>query len=210
MKPRTILAILLLTITQACNSGGGKKGTDSPGIADFDDAKTIRHKSPDGSFAINIPEGWKLDRQQKVGSWLTLISSSEEAWLTIINSENHKAAELKIYVFKQQPMGNVPADIKDRFLLGLAEPFFNGWLAGLKEQARVERASKAYRTKIDGSDAIRMDVGYYRGDGHDPRSGYVATVLGEHTGFYISLVGDEAGVRALERIMLSFKIEPDK
>ena len=157
-------------------------------------AKTYR--DPAGAFTIKLRRGWEAKRERADDSWNTVISSDEYV------------GKLAILTIRAAPKSGASDDLKSRMLVGSSKPFFDGWLASLKEQARVERASRVYKTSVAGVDALRMDVTYRRGDGNDPRTGYAVYFFGDKNTFFISLTGNETGVTAMERILATIEIEP--
>jgi hypothetical protein len=158
--------------------------------------RTRTYRDPAGAFTIKLGDGWEAARER-----------ADDSWNTIISSEKH-VGKLAILTIKAAPPAGTSDELKSRMLVGSSQPFFDGWLGGLKEQARVEKSSRVYRTTVGGLDAVRMDVTYYRGDRNDPRTGYAAYLLGRKNTFFISLTGSETGVAALEKILSTIEIEP--
>lgn len=154
------------------------------------------YRDPAGAFTIKLRSGWEAKRERADDSWNTVISSDKYV------------GKLAILTIRAAPESGTSDELRSRMLVGASKPFFDGWLASLKEQARVERASRVYKTSVAGVDALRMDVTYYRGDGNDPRTGYAVYCFGDKNTFFISLTGNETGVAALERILSTIEIEP--
>ncbi len=158
--------------------------------------RTRTYRDPAGAFTIKLRDGWEATRER-----------ADDSWNTIISSDRH-VGKLAILTIQAAPQAGASDELRSRMLVGSSQPFFEGWLNGLKGQARVEKKSIVYRTTVGGLDALRMDVTYYRGDSNAPRIGYAAYLLGRKNTFFISLTGSETGVAALERILSTIEIEP--
>ena len=209
MKPKIIIVTFMILL-DGCSAASNTKNSNHSAIRDAIGVRVTHYTDPDDAFAIDLPEGWKAERQLNSEPWIGLVSSTGKASSTVISSDNYKAAKLVIFTMPQGSMKDAPADLKENYLTELGKPLFTGWLAGLKEDARVEKASKVYKTRLNAVEALRMDVTYYRGDEYDPRTGYGAVLLGNYTGFYIMLSGNYDGVEALEEIFSTLRIEPEK
>jgi hypothetical protein len=157
---------------------------------------TRTYRDPAGAFTLQLRNGWEAKREK-----------ADDSWNTIISSDKH-VGKLALLTIRAAPPAGTSDELKSRMLVGSSQPFFEGWLNGLKEQARVERASRVYKTTIGGRDALKMDITYYRGDRNDPRTGYAAYLFGRKNTFFISLTGSATGVSALERVLSTFEIEP--
>lgn len=155
------------------------------------------YTDPDDAFAIKIPSGWKVEREENDG-----------AYMTIIRHEQYRAANLSIMTIKAAPPNNTPADLQPHMLSESSKPFFQGWLDGLSEQARIEGTGEVYPTVFDNVSAVRMDVTYYRGDADDPRKGYSIFLNGDKTTFFISLTGNRSRLRELEEMISTLRVEP--
>ncbi|MCA1565914.1 MAG: hypothetical protein LC803_09805 [Acidobacteria bacterium] len=155
------------------------------------------YNSPDNAFALKIPSGWKLDREEADG-----------AYMTVIRPAQSRAANLSIMTVTGGAAKTASAELNSRMLVEGSKPFFQGWISGLKEQARVEGTGDIYPTRFADLDALRMDVTYYRDDAEDPRQGYSVFLIGDKTTFFISLTGSQSRFRELEEIISTIRIEP--
>lgn len=155
------------------------------------------YTAPDNSFALKIPGGWKLQREEKDG-----------AYITVIRPGQYGAVNLAIMTIKATGSSSAPAELKSHLLVESSKPFFQGWIDGLKEQTRVEGTGDIYPTRFAGFDALRMDVTYYRNDGDDPRRGYSLYLRGDTTIFFISATGSQSRFKELEEIIATIHLEP--
>lgn len=94
--------------------------------------------------------------------------------MTVIRHDQYRAANLSIMTTDGNLPGTISAERGSHLRVEGSKPFFQGWINGLKEQARVEGTGNIYPTQFAGFDALRMDVTYYRDDADDPRQGYSA------------------------------------
>jgi hypothetical protein len=155
------------------------------------------YTDPDRAFSIKVPDGWKVEREEKDG-----------AYMTVLRSDEYRAANLSILTANVAPAKTASADLQDYTLTEAGKPFFQGWVDGLKEQAHVEGLGEVYGTRVDNFAALRLDITYYRGDGDDPRKGYGLFLYGRRTTFFISLTGSRLGFAELEKIISTLNIEP--
>jgi hypothetical protein len=187
--------LLAATLAGACGADGDQASrlpASPPGGVGSRD-----YKDPDGAFAVKVPGGWKVEREDKDG-----------AYLTVIRHEQYRAANLSILTIPGASAKNAPADLQPHVLADSSRPFFQGWIGGLKEQARVEGTGDVYPTQFKNFRAMRLDVTYYRGDADDPRSGYAIFFYGDKTSYFISLTGSRSGFKELEEIISTLRIEP--
>jgi hypothetical protein len=204
-----LFLLTAVTLGQSCGAGGGGNNREnislesdslkapggapgnrgSSGLKDYTD--------PDRAFSIKIPDGWKVKREENDGSYMTVFSSDE-----------YRAANLSIMTINGAPAKTDSADLQQYRLTEAGKPFFQGWIDGLKEQARVEGMGDVYRTRVDTFDALRLDIIYYRGDKDDPRKGYGLFLIGNKTTFFISLTGNLPGFGELGKIISTLDIEP--
>jgi hypothetical protein len=196
MKITKSFILLLFIVFLSCSSKGETNHNDSF-IDASGNSKWKHYRAPDGTFAIKIPDDWKLER-----------NAQDDAWITLIDSNKYSAAKLVIMTAGIPPMADDPPDLKSLKLSGLAEPFFKGWVGAINEQARVEGTGNIYKTRFRNADALRMDVSYYRGDKDDPRTGYGLFLFGKKSLFFITLTGNKVGVSKLESIASTLEIEP--
>lgn len=188
---------------QGASPGGGvspgrdssKAGGKAPG--DLGDAGSKKYADPGGAFSVKIPHGWKAAREEHDGAYMTVFTSGE-----------YRAANLSIMTINGAPDQPDSTDLQEFTLTQASQPFFQGWINGLKEQARVEGLGEVYRTRVANLDARRLDITYYRGDGDDPRKGYALFLIGRKTTFFISLTGTRPGFGELEKIISTLEIEP--
>jgi hypothetical protein len=203
--------LFLLTVVPLGHScGAAQRANHSEGISPGgDSAKTggetpvsraaalKDYAAPDGAFSVKLPHGWEVKREEDGESYMTVFTSGE-----------YRAANLSILTGDTGLIKTAPTDLQDYTLTDASQGPFQGWLDGLKEQARVESSGKVYRTRVDGIDALRLDVTYYRGDGDDPRKGYALFLIGQKKTFFISLTGARPGFAELEKIISTLDIEP--
>lgn len=155
------------------------------------------YTAPDGAFSIKLPPGWRVRREVGDGAYVTTFTSDE-----------YRAANLTIMTIDVPTAETDSADLQDYRLTESSKVFFQGWLEGLMEQARVEERSDVYRTRVDGLPALQLDVTYYRGDKDDQRKGYSLYLSGRKTTFCIGLTGDRAGFDELKKVIATLDIEP--
>ena len=203
-----IYVALILLVAQACGTANRVESRNSPDPGEVGKANFSHYKDPDGAFSISIREGWKVERNKHEEQWVALLSIDKHAWATLISSDKHNAARLLILSFKQPPMNSYPDELKARMLAGIGEPIFKGWIGSLREQTQVKQVNKVYKTMLAAKDAFRQDVTYYRGDQYDPRKGYGIFLMGNHTALFITLTGNDEGVKALESMLSSLQVEP--
>ena len=184
------LCILLFAVTLGESCGAG-------GASNRGNLSSKDYSDPDHAFAIKIPDGWKVEREEK-----------DEAYLTVIRPNQYRAANLSIMTIKAAPAKTDTAELKSHMLVESSKPFFQGWINGLREQARVEGTGNIYPTRFGDFDALRMDVTYYREDADDPRQGYSVFLIGSKTTFFISLTGSQARFKELEEIISTIRMEP--
>lgn len=198
------LLLFAVTLAAACGSGGvrggappfNSQGAGGNAAGNRAGGGSSDYSDPDGAFAIKIPDGWRVEREEKDG-----------AYMTVIRPERHGAANLSIMTIKTAPAGAAPAGLRSHMLLEGSKPFFQGWLNGLREQARVEGTGEIKPTRLDKFDAVFMEVTYYRGDADDPREGYCVFLSGEKTTFFISLTGSRPRFEELKEIISTLRIE---
>jgi hypothetical protein len=211
MKANGVYCLCLLlfaaALGEACGAGGASNredisstsllnaGDNAPGNRGNHSAKD--YSDPDHAFALKIPDGWKVEREEK-----------DEAYLTVISHNQYRAANLSIMTIKAAPAKTDSDELKSHMLVESGKPFFQGWINGLREQARVEGTGAIYPTRFGDFDALRMDVTYYRDDADDPRQGYSVFLIGSKTTFFISLTGSRARFRELEEIISTIRLEP--
>ncbi|HKQ06932.1 MAG TPA: hypothetical protein VJ464_17515 [Blastocatellia bacterium] len=203
-----IYTLIVLLVVQGCGTSKSLQSQKNSGPDDLGNLPFKRYKDPDGSFAINLLEGWKVERSKNEERWVELISIDTQAFATLISSDKYNAARLSILSLKEPPMDSYPADLKAKMLAEIAKPFFDGWLGALKGQTHVDQVSAVYKVRLGDRDAFRQDVTYLRGDQYDPRRGYGIFLLGAHTALFISLSGNDEGVRALKKMLSSLEVEP--
>lgn len=170
-------------------------GGNAPG--DRGSVSSKDYNDPDNAFAIKIPGGWRVERNEEDG-----------AYMTVIRPDQSRAANLSIMTINGAPTKTDPAELKSHTLAEASKPFFQGWINGLREQARVEGTGNVYPTQFVNFDALRMDVTYYKGDADDPRQGYTVFLFTDKTTFFISLTGSQSRFKELEEIISTLRIEP--
>jgi hypothetical protein len=206
--PSLCFLLFAVMLGEACSAGGASNNRDmaSPNISldAGDNAPGNRggvspkdYSDPDNTFAIKMPSGWIVEREEKDG-----------AYLTVIRPAQYRAANLSIMTIKGAPTKTDAAELKSHMLVESSKPIFQGWINALKEQARVEGTGRIYPTQFNKLDALRMDVTYYREDGDDPRQGYGIFLVGDKTAFFISLTGSQSRFKELEEIISTLRIEP--
>lgn len=202
-----VYLFLILLAVQGC---GTATNINQPKAKPASLGKLTPYRDPEGAFSMDLPEGWKAERNKIEEQWVTLISSDQQAWATSISSDNYNAARLVIFSLKETSTDAYPADLKAMILAGTGKPLFEGWVNALKEQARVEQVRDVYKTRFADKEAFRQELTYYRGDQYDPRKGYATFLLGSHIALFITLTGNDEGVGALEKILSSLQVEPAK
>jgi hypothetical protein len=155
------------------------------------------YTAPDNAFAINIPAEWQVEREENDGAYMTMIRPAEQ-----------RAANLSIMTIDAAPAETDSAELQSYTLTEAGEPFFRGWVEGLREQARVEGEGDVRPTRFANTSALRMDVTYYRGDADDPRRGRAIFLIGEDTTFFVSLTASSQLFGELEEIVSTLRIEP--
>jgi hypothetical protein len=128
--------------------------------------------------------------------------------MTVIRPEQYLAANLSIMTIKGGAEKTASAELKSHRLVEGSKPYFQGWINGLKEQARVEGTGNIYPVRFANFEALRMDVTYYKGDANDPRQGYSVFLFGDKTTFFISLTGSQSRFKELEAIISTIRVEP--
>lgn len=213
-KLHAVFLLTAVTLAQACDAGARddngevvtpEKSPSKTGVtAQGDRGSAVRkdYADPGGAFSIEIPGGWKVERQEARGAHMN------GAHMTVVTSEEYCAANLSIMTLKDAPAKTDSADLQDYTLTEGSKLFFRSWVDGLKEQARVEGAGKVYRTRVDNVNALRMDITYYRGDADDPHKGYGLFLIGSKTTFFISLIGNRQGFEELEKVISTLNVEP--
>lgn len=201
------LSILLfaLTLAGACGAGNKRKGVsanrslnaggNTPGNGGGVSSKL--YSDPDHAFTVRIPGGWRIEREEKDG-----------AYMTVIRPEQYRAANISILTIKAAPGTTGPPELKSHMLVESSKPFFQGWINGLREQARVEVTRGVHPTRLDKFDALGLEVDYYRGDADDPRKGHCVFLIGDKTTFFIALTGSLTRFEEMEEIISTASIEP--
>ncbi|MFL6332462.1 MAG: hypothetical protein ACJ754_03875 [Pyrinomonadaceae bacterium] len=184
------------------NSSPATTNNSSPAVsnstANRGAVRTRVYRAPGGAFTLNLPEGWRVEREPKDGADMTVIRPAEG-----------RAANLSILTGKAAPAEEEDsAEFRSYMLSESSYPFFLGWIEELKEQARVEDEGQPAPTQLDQTDALRKDVTYYRGDADDPRRGRCIYLVGEKTFFFISLTASRSRFGELEEIVNTLRVEP--
>jgi hypothetical protein len=215
-KLYSLLLLAAVTLGQSCRAGGGtdpgegvpqqrdssQAGGKAPG--DPGCAGLKKYDDPGGAFSVKMPCGWKAAREELKAARKEL----DGANMTVITSDEYRAANLSILTKNEARGQPRSADLQEFALTEASRPFFQGWINGLKEQARVEGLGEVYRTRFANLDARRLDITYYRGDGDDPRKGYGLFLIGRETIFFISLTAARPVFGELEKIISTLEIEP--
>lgn len=203
-----LLLLAAVMLGQSCSAGQGtwsegsvspgrdtsKGGGKAPGLVDISSTK---YADPGGAFSVKIPHGWKVAREEHDG-----------AYMTVFTSDTYRAANLSIMTVNAAPEQPDGTDLREFTLTEAGRPFFQGWINGLKEQARVEGLGEVFATRFANRDARRLNITYYRGDGDDPRKGYSLFLIGRKTTFFISLTGSRPGFTELEKIISTLEVAP--
>jgi hypothetical protein len=202
------LLVLLLTLSLAGACGAAKswsvassENTPPAGVktaANRGDVRTKVYRDPDGDFAVNIPEDWRVEREEKKNG----------AYMTTIRPDPNRAANLSILTDKAAPTETDSAELRSFMLTEGSKPFFRGWVEGLREQARVEGRGVVEPTRLDDTNALRMDITYYRNDADDPRQGRGIYLIGDKTTFFISMTANRSRFGELEEIVNTLRVEP--
>ncbi len=202
------LIFLLLAVSLASACGAGKKleipppdnstgaGTSGASNGGGGDGSRV-YTDPNDAFAVKIPAGWQVERDEHDG-----------AHTTVIRPGHHRAANISILTVKAAPAPTDSAELKSFTLIDSSKAYFNGWLEGLREQARVEGTGEVYPTRFNNSSALRMDVTHYKGDADDPRQGRCVYLIGKRTTFFICLVATISRFGELEEVTSTLRIEP--
>jgi hypothetical protein len=176
----------------ATPSPGDVRATPSPSRAG-----SRLYTDPDGAFALNLAADWQVERAEAQGGYMTTVRPPQEG-----------AANLSILTIKAAPPKTDDPELQAFTLSDSSGPFFQGWVDGLREQARVEGGSVFLPTRLDDVSGLRTDVTYYRGDANDPRRGRAIYLIGDHTTFFVSLTASSQRFGELEEIVSTLRIEP--
>lgn len=202
----SLLTLLLtLSLAGACGAARSRSGASSDNTppaganaaANRGGARTKVYRDPGGDFAVSIPEDWRVEREERNG-----------AYMTTIRPNPNRAANLSILTVKAAPAETDSAELRSFMLTEGSKPFFRGWVEGLREQARVEGRGEVEPTQLDNSNALRMDITYYRGDADDPRLGRGIYLIGDKATFFVSMTASRSGFRELEEIVATLRIGP--
>jgi hypothetical protein len=203
MRAKRFYSLLFLTLAlmlgEACATSRPHTGPDAGGDAQANPGilGPRDYSAPDNTFTVKIPGGWKLQREEKDGAFLTVILPAQT-----------RPANLSIVTINSSFERTDSAERKSHILVEVSKPFFQGWINGLKEQARVEGTGNIYPTRFADFEALRMDVTYYRDDADDPRQGYSLFLIGDKTTFFIYLTGSKPQFKELEQIISTIRLEP--
>jgi hypothetical protein len=197
--------LLAVTLAAACGAGMSHPGVPSDdatgagatGTANSGVVNSKLYTDPDDSFAVDIPAGWQVERSEHDG-----------AYMTVIRPDQRRADNVSIMTIKAAAAATDPAELKSFMLTESSKPFFENWLDGLREQARVEGTGEVEPVRFDNLSALRMDVTYYRGDADDPRRGRCVFLLGSRTTFFICLTASSSRFKALEDVTSTLQVEP--
>ena len=85
-------------------------------------------------------------------------------------------------------------------------PYFRGWLAALRNAARVQ-ARPVGHARAFGYPSLRLDVTYRRGDARDPRTGYALFVQGNHATYFITATAPAAAFPAADRLVRALRLD---
>jgi hypothetical protein len=85
-------------------------------------------------------------------------------------------------------------------------PNFRGWLAALRNAARVQ-ARPVGHARAFGYPSLRLDVTYRRGDARDPRTGYALFVQGNHATYFITATAPAAAFPAADRLVRALRLD---
>jgi hypothetical protein len=152
------------------------------------------YRDPDRRFTLQLPAGWTVERKIDANGWFTVTRSESPI------------AKLIILANPLPSLEGEPADLKDRQLVEMARPVFSGWIEALKNQGRVEILRRAYRVKMRGIDALRLDVLYFLGDAHDPRQAQAIFLFSRRSSFFLVSSAERAGLEAGDKILASWQI----
>jgi hypothetical protein len=211
MRAHSFYGLLLLfavALAEACGAGDASQNRESPSAVDSSGAGVRAagnrgtagakdYVDPNNDFAVKIPAGWKVKRDEEDG-----------AYMTVITPEPPRAAHISIMTIQAAPAKTAPPDLRARMLVESSAPYFKAWMDGLREQARVEVTRDIHRTRFDKFDALRMDVTYHKGDADDPRRARTIFLLGNKTTFFISVTGSQSLFNEPEEIISTIRIEP--
>ena len=133
---------------------------------------------PGRLFSVRLPAGWSARTEPSPEGPIT--------WLT---------GESAVVSVMAARVPGAPPDprLRDRLLVDLSQPYFQGWLGALRRVGRVQ-ARPVTRTRLFGHPALRLDVTYLRNDARGPRTGYALFTLGDNTPYFITA---SAPVRSL-------------
>jgi len=148
------------------------------------------YRDPARTFSIRLPSGWTAERSGE----LIVISSSEYT------------AKLTALVGRDSRFASASEEVKYRAIPEMSQVLFNPWLDVLRDGASRVSAERAFRTKVKGLDAMRMNVTYYRGS--SPRKGYALYVMGGEAVYFFTLTGDEDGLEAVREVFSTIQFEP--
>lgn len=118
--------MLILLMAQGCGTTRAINNRNKPETDQPREVNSKPYTDPDGAFTINIPEGWKVERNKDEGRWVSLVSIDKHAWATLISSDKYEAARLLILSFRQPPMDSYTVDLKARMLAEIGKPIFEG------------------------------------------------------------------------------------
>lgn len=155
------------------------------------------YTDPDNAFTIRIPDDWGVERDEKDG-----------AYMTVIRPEQSRGANLSIMTIKAVRETTDSAELKSYMLVESSKPFFQAWVNGLREQARVEVTRDVHTMRFNNSDALGLNLNYYREDADDPHRGYCVFLIGDKTTFFIASTASRTRFKELEEIVSTIRIEP--
>lgn len=186
------IALATLLLLGSCRESRSEAGDTVLPLA------TREYRDPDRHFILQIPTSWTVER--KVDS---------TGWMTIARSEN-PVAKLIVLANPLPSLEGEPADLRDWQLVETARPVFSGWIEALKSQSkgRVEILRRAYRVKVRGMDAMRLDVRYFLGDAHDPRQAQALFLFSRRSSFFVVSSAERAGLAARDKVLASWRILP--
>lgn len=183
----TLATLLLLG---SCRESRGEAERVAPPEA------TREYHDPDRRFTLQLPAGWTVERKVDANGWLTFAQSE------------NPVAKLIILANPIPSLEGEPADLRDRQLVELARPIFTGWIESLKDQGRVEILRRAYRVKVRGMDAMRLDVRYFRGDARDPRQAQALFLFSRRSSFFLVASAERAGRAVGDQVLASWQVLP--
>lgn len=152
------------------------------------------YRDPGGAFTIEVPTGWEVQRNRESAGWITMISSDQFV------------AKVAILANPITPLDEYPNELQETMMREIAQPHFTGWVKALKSQSRVELARKVYKTMFLGSDALRMDVQYFREDKNDPRRAYALFFFKGNKAFFVTPSGSPIGFPKADKIVSTMRI----